>query len=45
MTSFAFVSQNSFLRAPPLAAGHRFGIAGLPWDGPFGAVKPFDAPS
>ena len=29
MTSFAFASQNTFLRAPALAAGHRFGIAGL----------------
>jgi agmatinase len=33
MTSFAFASQNTFLRAPALAAGHRFGIAGLAWDG------------
>lgn len=33
MSSFAFVSQNTFLRSPPLAADHRFGIAGLAWDG------------
>jgi arginase family enzyme len=33
MTSFTFVSQNTFLRAPPLASAHRFGIAGLARDG------------
>ena len=33
MSSFAFLSQNSFLRCPPLAAGHAFGVAGLAWDG------------
>ena len=33
MSDFAFASQNTFLKCPPLAAGHRFGIAGLAWDG------------
>jgi len=33
MSHFAFLAQNSFLRCPPLAAGHRFGVAGLAWDG------------
>ena len=33
MSSFAFLAQNTFLRCPPLAAKHRFGIAGLAWDG------------
>ena len=33
MSSFAFLSQHSFLKCPPLAAGHRFGVAGLAWDG------------
>lgn len=33
MTSFAFQSQSTFLKCPPLAAAHRFGIAGLAWDG------------
>jgi len=33
MTSFAFLSQTTFLKCPPLADAHRFGIAGLAWDG------------
>jgi len=33
MSSFAFLSQNTFLRCPPLAAQHRFAVAGLAWDG------------
>ena len=33
MSSFAFLSQHSFLKCPPLAAEHRFGVAGLAWDG------------
>ena len=33
MSAFAYVSQLTFLRSPALAAGHRFAIAGLPWDG------------
>jgi agmatinase len=33
MSSFAFLAQNSFLRCPPLQPGHRFGVAGLAWDG------------
>ena len=33
MSLFAFLSQNSFLRSPALAADHAFGIAGLAWDG------------
>jgi agmatinase len=33
MSHFAFTSQNTFLRCAPLTASHRFGIAGLPWDG------------
>ena len=33
MSSFAFLTQNSFLKCPPLADGHRFAIAGLAWDG------------
>jgi agmatinase len=33
MTAFAYLAQNSFLRCPPLATVHRFGIAGLAWDG------------
>lgn len=33
MPHFAYLSQSSFLRCPPLAAEHRFGIAGLAWDG------------
>ena len=33
MSSFAYLSQNTFLRCPPLAPGHVFAVAGLPWDG------------
>lgn len=33
MSSFAFLSQHSFLKCPPLAHQHRFGVAGLAWDG------------
>jgi agmatinase len=33
MSSFAFLSQHSFLKCPPLAAEHAFGVAGLAWDG------------
>jgi agmatinase len=33
MSHFAFLSQSSFLKCPPLGVDHRFGIAGLAWDG------------
>ncbi len=33
MSDFAYLSQTSFLKCPPLSAGHRFAVAGLPWDG------------
>ncbi|MCK6422823.1 MAG: agmatinase [Aquabacterium sp.] len=33
MTDFAFTSQNTFLKCPPATAGHRYAVAGLPWDG------------
>ena len=33
MTSFAYLSNNAFLKAPPIEAGHRFGVAGIAWDG------------
>lgn len=33
MTSFAYLSQTTFLQCPPLADAHRFGVAGLAWDG------------
>ena len=33
MTHFAFLTQQSFLRCPPLAPSHRFGVAGIAWDG------------
>ena len=33
MTHFAFLSQSTFLRSPALAIGHRFGVAGIAWDG------------
>ncbi len=33
MSRFAYLAQNSFLRCPALAPVHRFGIAGLGWDG------------
>lgn len=33
MSGFPFLSQSSFLQAPPLAPSQRFGIAGVAWDG------------
>ncbi|MDH4390808.1 MAG: agmatinase [Aquabacterium sp.] len=33
MPHFAYLSQSTFLRCPALDAGHRFGIAGVAWDG------------
>lgn len=33
MSNFAFLSQTSFLKCPPLQATHPFGVAGLAWDG------------
>lgn len=33
MTDFAFTSQNTFLKCPPATDGHRYAVAGLPWDG------------
>jgi agmatinase len=33
MTSFAFLSNNSFLKAPALAASTPFAVAGVAWDG------------
>ena len=33
MSSFAFLTQNTFLKCPPLATGHTFAVAGLAWDG------------
>jgi agmatinase len=33
MTSFAFLSNNSFLKAPALTTTARFGVAGVAWDG------------
>jgi agmatinase len=33
MSHFAYLSQSTFLKCPPLAPAHRFGVAGLPWDG------------
>ena len=33
MTSFAFLSDTRFLKAPPLAADHPFAVAGIAWDG------------
>lgn len=33
MSRFAFLTQNTFLKCPPLAAGHAFAVAGLAWDG------------
>ena len=33
MTSFAFLSNNSFLKAPVLTATSTFGVAGVAWDG------------
>lgn len=33
MTSFAYLSQGSFLKAPRLSASSRYAVAGVPWDG------------
>jgi agmatinase len=33
MSHFAFLSQSSFLKCPTLGTHHRFGVAGLAWDG------------
>ena len=33
MTSFAFLSNNGFLKAPALTPGTPFGVAGVAWDG------------
>jgi agmatinase len=33
MSSFAFLSNNSFLKAPPADAASRFAVAGVAWDG------------
>ena len=33
MTQFAFLSQSTFLRCPPMAASHQYGVAGIAWDG------------
>jgi agmatinase len=33
MTSFAYLSDSSFLRAPPADATLRYAVAGVPWDG------------
>ena len=33
MTSFAFLSNNSFLKAPALTPNAPFGVAGVAWDG------------
>ena len=33
MSSFAFLSNNAFLKAPPAAAGMPYAVAGLAWDG------------
>lgn len=33
MSSFAYLTQNTFLKCPPLADGHRYAVAGLAWDG------------
>jgi agmatinase len=33
MSSFAFLSNNSFLRAPPASANTPFVVAGIAWDG------------
>lgn len=33
MSGFPFLSQSTFLQAPPLTQGQRFGIAGVAWDG------------
>ncbi|HPH13324.1 MAG TPA: agmatinase [Burkholderiaceae bacterium] len=33
MTSFAFLSNNAFMKAPPAASGTPFAVAGIAWDG------------
>lgn len=33
MTSFAFLSDTGFLKAPPIDAGSRYAVAGIAWDG------------
>ena len=33
MTSFAFLSDSCFLKAPPAAAGQPYAVAGIAWDG------------
>jgi agmatinase len=33
VTTFAFLANNTFLKAPPLEAAHRFAVAGIAWDG------------
>ncbi len=33
MTSFAFLSNNAFMKAPPAAFGTPFAVAGIAWDG------------
>jgi len=33
MTSFAYLSNNAFMKAPPAAAGTHFAVAGIAWDG------------
>jgi agmatinase len=33
MTSFAYLSNNTFLKAPPANASTRFAVAGVNWDG------------
>ena len=33
MSAFAYTSQHTFLKCPPLQSGHCFAIAGLAWDG------------
>lgn len=33
MPNFAYLSQATFLRCPPLDGSHHFGVAGVAWDG------------
>lgn len=33
MSNFAFLAQNGFLKCPTLQAAHRYGVAGIAWDG------------
>jgi len=33
MTSFAYLSNNAFMKVPPAAAGTPFAVAGIAWDG------------